>query len=210
MSADLVESHDIQQTFAHDLESFFWVLLWMVLNYVETSWKGAELSTFLEIHFNPERYEQTEGGGVVTGTTKRDFLTNDNKLTKDDFQIPRNPILVEFLIYLKHTVSSRFDETPLEETSKFQRSASSKASYEHKLKQYKERLEYMKDHSEMLRLFSIALDPSKERDWPGDDKATPQHRPVSISKARRARYGTKRSRTIQDVGGNSSGRSRHV
>jgi hypothetical protein len=47
MAADFVKRSDIPQTLVHDLESFFWVLLWLVLTKVETNWKGGRLSSFI-------------------------------------------------------------------------------------------------------------------------------------------------------------------
>ena len=47
MAADLVESSGIKQTFVHDLELFFWVLLWIVLTQVEIKLAGMFQSAHL-------------------------------------------------------------------------------------------------------------------------------------------------------------------
>jgi hypothetical protein len=52
MAADLVEPANVPQTFVHDIESAFWLLLWMVLKYRETRWEGKPLN-FYEVDFHP-------------------------------------------------------------------------------------------------------------------------------------------------------------
>jgi len=49
MAAELIKSTNTPQTCAHDLESFFWVLLWIVMAQVETNWEGKKL---LSIFYN--------------------------------------------------------------------------------------------------------------------------------------------------------------
>lgn len=201
MAADLVASPGIQQTFVHDLESFFWVLLWLVLRYVETSWKGSLLSSVYKSVFGQDLYDDPEG--VFGGVHKKDFLQNREKL--GEFQVIGNTILTNLLKDLKAMVSSRYRTKP--EKSKYLPDAD--ASYNMEVKFYNSQ-DDMNDHTKMLNLFAVFLDPSNVEDWPGDDKATPQPLQPSISEARNDKYRTKRARRRDDVGGESSSKTRRT
>jgi len=102
MAADLVESPDIRQTLEHDLESFFWVLLWIVLMQVPCSWNISTRSKFIDNTMNPKVYDRSGG------QTKKTFLTADDKLREKDFEIPNNKRLRKLLRAMKtmgHTSS---------------------------------------------------------------------------------------------------------
>src|SRR5258708_18858235 len=47
MAGDLIQQFNIRHTFAHNLESFFWVLLWIVLTWVPTYYTDAVHSSFI-------------------------------------------------------------------------------------------------------------------------------------------------------------------
>ena len=53
MAADLMGSSDIPQTFVHDLESFFWVMLWIVKTLVPSSWSPSTRSE-IDAIMNPK------------------------------------------------------------------------------------------------------------------------------------------------------------
>jgi hypothetical protein len=195
MAADLVESPIIPQTFHHDLESFFWVLLWIVLTQMKTSWAEAKRSAFLKSTFKPELYERS--GGVTGGEAKINFL---KYIPLNDFQIPGNTILTELVKGLKDTVSSRFDEEPSRDDSE------DEEDYQRRLKKFKDRSKLMKGHSKMLDQFASALDPSKK--WPENDEASPQTLQLSIEEACAMQYSTKRSRSMYEGNAVSSSSKR--
>jgi hypothetical protein len=61
MAADLVESSEIPQTLEHDLESFFWVILWIVMTRVPTNWTDEARSILINDTMSPKVYSHTRG-----------------------------------------------------------------------------------------------------------------------------------------------------
>lgn len=106
MAADLVESSDIPHTLHHDLESIFWVLLWIILTRVPTSWSDDARSSFINETMSPIVYSHTGG------TMKSSWLTSESPLIEDKFKIPGNPDLCEFAAELLSTVSARYRVRP--------------------------------------------------------------------------------------------------
>jgi Fungal protein kinase len=72
MAAELIENPGIPHTLEHDLESVFWVLLWVTLLYMKTSW--PMVSTTLNDAMNPRVYPS--GGGA----SKLHFIGNPSAL----------------------------------------------------------------------------------------------------------------------------------
>lgn len=68
MAAALVENSKLPHTLEHDLESFFWVLVWVVVSYMPTSMDEAARSSFLKETMSPKVYLKRGGTG------KREFL----------------------------------------------------------------------------------------------------------------------------------------
>jgi len=61
MAADLVQRSTTPHTFVHDLESAFWVMFWIVLSYMPSSWEAGERSSFLRETMSPRVYHNTGG-----------------------------------------------------------------------------------------------------------------------------------------------------
>jgi Fungal protein kinase len=101
MAADLVQDSKIPQTIIHDLESFFWVLVWIVLMQVKISWTDQYRSGIICQTMNLKVYY---GSGAVD---KNMFLTS-TLLTKGNLQIDRNPTLRGFLEALRILVFARY------------------------------------------------------------------------------------------------------
>ena len=99
MAVDLVEDPNTLQTLEHDLESFFWVLLWIVLTQVPCSWNIGLRSQFINDTMRPNVYGQSGG------QARKTFLTNPYKLRKTDFDIPHNERLCTFLYKMKDIVA---------------------------------------------------------------------------------------------------------
>lgn len=70
MAAELVENPSIIQTVEHDLESVYWVLLSMVIRYMENTWSHAECASTLFEVMSPKVYRSS--GGL----TKRHHILN--------------------------------------------------------------------------------------------------------------------------------------
>jgi Fungal protein kinase len=184
MAADVVKSSGITQTFVHDLESVFWVLLWITLNYVETSWGIGERSYFCDSVFSMKVF------GDSGGNSKMNFLCNDDALS---FEIPHNSPLFALLGELKDLLSARHRKIPMAQSkleSKADRLAGAKRDV------YMSQLKHLEDHRGILSLFKTSLDPPNI--WPVNDKASFQ--PIVLSKAEEnvRQSGTKRLRSMYE------------
>jgi len=96
MAADLVENPAIPHTPEHNLESVFWVLLWMMLLYMKTSWSIEIHSSTLNSTMSPDVYQSSGGRG------KLDFMRNPCVL--NDLYTPDNPKMEELLVGVFQTV----------------------------------------------------------------------------------------------------------
>jgi hypothetical protein len=103
MAANLVESSKIPQTVEHDLESFFWVILWIVMTRVPTNWTDEACSILINDTMSPKVYYHTGGPG------KKNWLVATS-LKK--FKTPTSPSLGEFVKVLLKPVSTRYHEPP--------------------------------------------------------------------------------------------------
>jgi hypothetical protein len=83
MAAELVQDPSILHTFEHDLESVFWVLLWMTLLYMETTCDVGTRSSVLNSTMNPAVYM---GSG---GMNKLNFMRD--KAAVYEFKTPNSP-----------------------------------------------------------------------------------------------------------------------
>jgi hypothetical protein len=79
MSAALVKSNDAPHTFVDDLESFFYVVLWLVLMYSPNSITAGVHTSFMQQVLNPEQYTGTGG------SAKADFLQGRSALRECRF-----------------------------------------------------------------------------------------------------------------------------
>jgi hypothetical protein len=152
MAADLMGSSDIPQTFVHDLESFFWVMLWIVKTLVPSSW---DPSTRLEIDaiMNPK------------SCVKKLFLSGHSTLL-EGLQIPNNTALRGLLISLKAIVGARHHLPPSDKNPAtglkmtVEEFAQLRSNYDKGMK-------HTKDHTLMLNRIEEFLGQT----WPDDDKA---------------------------------------
>jgi hypothetical protein len=165
MAAELVAGTAVHQTFAHDLESFFWLLFWIALKYIEVEMGKENLSPFMKWLFTPDVVKKP-GQGVTGGYAKKMFLTHP--LALKEFQISRNPTLTKLVKKLKETVASRLLPDRSEDQS-----------------------HWMDDHSKMLESFEEHLC----KDWPERDGAIVQNHALSIQDTLSFQSGTKRSRS---------------
>ena len=76
MAAELIVNPSILHTPEHDLESVFWVLLWLTLLYTKTSWDIRLRSSILTEVMNPKVYPT--GGGTPKLHFIRDAWSTQN------------------------------------------------------------------------------------------------------------------------------------
>ena len=59
MAAELIQHPETPQTFIHDLESAFWVLIWVVVSYMPTNMDAGKRSNFLKDIMSPKVYDKS-------------------------------------------------------------------------------------------------------------------------------------------------------
>src|SRR5229473_4368726 len=195
MARDLIQQFNIRHTFAHDLESFFWVLLWIVLTWVPTYYTDAVRSGFIH---GTMSLKVCSGSG---GSTKTNFLVSSCMLEErvEDFCLPNNPSLHALLVEMKHTVTdwylslpSKKESTPKPKSVKkintisitlkrdgiTESDESCKALHvamnDFETMNCSMTLELLKDHHVTVKLFGTAL----LAPWPTNDKA--EHKPILL------------------------------
>lgn len=193
MAADLVQSQNIEQKFIHDLESFFWVLLWIVLTQVETSWDSGTRSSFLSTTFSPKVY------GHTGGSSKLMFLSSDG-LDESKFSIPNNPTLADLLREVKKLFSYRHKEMPKKVKSIYDPSVIyggedlSQSTFQSEVAVYDAYMGYLQSHSTFLGQLARAL--RLDARWPENDRASPQPFVPSVLEVYGTTSGNKRSRAL--------------
>jgi hypothetical protein len=195
MAADLVESPRATHTFAQDLESFFWVLLWVVLKQVSTTWSDQARTSFLKTTMGPKLYTDCAGNEKSTFLTSAQLDRHDPR-----FQIIGNHFLCDLVKNLKATVSGGYYPEPqMWEASGNPASEEDKDNFKAEHRLWEERQGYLQNHSKMLEHFEFAL--NEENEWPQNDKATVQPILRSNSSANVTNTSPKRSRSIAESSG---------
>ncbi len=195
MARDLVQQFNIQHTFTHNLESFFWVLLWIVLTQVPTYYTDAVHSSFIHGTMSSKVCSGSRG------STKMNFLVSSCMLEErvEDFHLPNNPSFCALLVEMKCTVANRYlslpskkESTPKPESIKkinaisialkcddiTESDESCKAlcvaTNDFKTMNCSMILGLLKDYHVAVKLFSMALLAL----WPTNDKA--EHKPILL------------------------------
>jgi hypothetical protein len=199
MAVDLMISPNTRQTLEHDLESFFWVLLWIVLKYVPCSWDISRRSDFIYNTMNPKVYGQTGG------YSKKRFLTSDDELRKNDLQIPTNKRLRKLLIRMKTIVAARHRLDPeksdedSEDDDDIDAGVKTSDEMDKEHMRYIRGLTFLKDHVMMFRAFKKAL--RSDSEWPTNDLAMNQGMIHSTTTDAVGKTGSKRSRSLAEQSG---------
>ena len=97
MAADIVASPTTTHTFIYDIESAFWVLLWMAYAYAPNSDGVGTHSSFLKGTMSPRVFADTGG------KNKLFFLQDDSALW--EFKVTNNQIFTDLLQGLKSTLA---------------------------------------------------------------------------------------------------------
>ena len=156
MAGDLVndENRQVMQTFVHDLESAFHVLLYLITRFVKTSWSEKQRGDYINNILG------TESGA----SSKLLFMESPTRL--DDFSISSNAPLEELIVELKRALTVRYSVGYKRENPALKSSLFGMEDYNKSVLK----------HDNIFELFTMALSSS---DWPQDDKAIEQHIPLS-------------------------------
>ena len=103
MAAGLVEKPDILQMFVHDIESAFFLLLWMALLFVNSSWQNPRLSSFINDIFHPPVF------GGSGGSVKVMFMQLEQLET---LKFPGNAHLANLLRAWQSTLAVHYTKRP--------------------------------------------------------------------------------------------------
>ena len=170
MAGDLVgvKKNQVTQTFVHDLESAFYILLYLVTRFVGTSWPMTERCDYIR---------NVLGGGLGT-SGKRLFM--EARLI--EFSIPSNAPLEGLIVELKRVLAKRYSDKHDKENPALKSSSFGIEYNDSEL-----------NYDKILEPFTTALSSS---DWPQDDKAIEQ--PISNDGVSSEYIGPKRSRPDGD------------
>ena len=203
--AELVESSNKPHALVHDLESFFWVLLWIVLTQVKSNLTDKERTGYLN-QMRPTfySYQSNEGtmgskDGVQSGGSSKRVILSSKALTNGGvFKIAGNTTLRDLLIAVRHLVAIPFNE-PAKYESPYAHDAGSAldSKYDEKIKAHNQGMVHLKSHKKMLSHFTQAL----ADEWPDNDKADPQVTLRSQSYDWYSQSDSKRSRSLVEEGG---------
>jgi hypothetical protein len=191
MAADLVKDPDAHQDTPHDLESFFWVLMWVVVKCVQTSWDQPSRSSFIYDTMSPRVYGHigSETTGASGGFAKMNFL--QNPFSMDTLEILQNPALLRLILKWRFTFAERHsppilttvERGPMEITiTKVEEEVDGPETTVKVLKLNDELSmldpyvvhgppPWTADHGCILRQITLALE---NYEWPSIDKACPQ------------------------------------
>ncbi|KAH9164639.1 hypothetical protein EDB89DRAFT_1912027 [Lactarius sanguifluus] len=208
MATDLIKNPEINQTFIHDIESAFFVLLWMALHYLHSSWDVDGLSSFVDTVFNPQVY------GNTGGLTKLMFMRVDQGL--NNFSFTNNVPLADLLCGLKELLSVRHKSQPtyahksnikdvihqawgIRPSSML--AAANEQAYKSVLEEYELYLLGLDNHETAIFIIENAI--NKEDTWPAFEPANRQRLLLSHAVKWGLRLGSKRCReaTLECEGG---------
>ncbi|KAH9058976.1 hypothetical protein EDB83DRAFT_2520747 [Lactarius deliciosus] len=199
MAADLIENPKINQTFIHNIESAFFVLLWMALHYLHSSWDVDGLSSFVDTVFNPQVY------GNMGGLMKLMFMHIDQGL--DNLSFTDNFPLTDPLHGLKELLSIHHKSWPtythksnikdvihqawgIKPSSTL--ATANEQAFKSVLEEYKLYLLGLDNHKTAILIIKNAI--NKEDAWPAFEPANRQRLLLSHAVKRSLHLGSKRCR----------------
>lgn len=190
IAADLIHYPTTEHSFIHDLESFFYVLLYLCMLYLDTPWEAGKRSAFLDIILSPRRY----GNEGYSSMAKHFFMGVQGLAAWQGLTFTSNTPLTDLLYNLKAALSKRYTT---EQKNTGVPSFMSKEEYDG--------LEFK--HDDMVRLFDVAL---SSHGWPEKDKSKERLTVPSNSSAALKQLGTKRSWTHLESSASSSSSSKQL
>jgi hypothetical protein len=196
MAVDLVYKTSIIQTFVYDLESTFWLMIWVALLYLPSNWSPATHSSFIQGTMNPPVYGGSGGLGKIQ------YMQSD---TLNGLKFDGNQVLGKLLSCLKKTLAVQHQEWPTSKSDNLnpvdlyaEHTKQSPLSSTSNAPQHDTLLAGLKDY--WLILVSIYRHLLKP-DWPEGDAAKPQ--PVLLANNMQATINSspKRSRDVAEQNG---------
>jgi hypothetical protein len=163
MSAALVKNKHAPHTSVDDLESAFYVILWLVLMYSPSSLSADDLTSFVQGVLNPEQY------GETGGSTKADFLKGRSSLTELAFD--GRPLLNPLLEQLSYLFAVRYEAEPTEEDWNTLNHVDFPQKFRENLPawKYRTRSSEVGSHQHVIDLIRESI---KDEDmWPSGDRA---------------------------------------
>ncbi|KAH9008067.1 hypothetical protein EDB84DRAFT_1572373 [Lactarius hengduanensis] len=213
MAADLIENPKINQTFIHDIESAFLVLLWMATHYVQAELGPELLSGIVNLVFDPQVF------GGSGAPTKSMFMRGEQELKKIVFR--DNAPLTRLLLNLRELLGVRHQERPeapsthefsvntmihqaLHEGAQGTESPSKpttanepsqeKLLYEAQLTQYETQMSALQSHKAAIYIITAAINP--DIPWPAVEPAKRQALILPLTERWVAHSGSKRCRDV--------------
>jgi hypothetical protein len=195
MAGDLTADPKIRHTFAHDLESFFWVLVWIVLTRMQNGSEDRIRSSFIHGTMNPKIFN---GSG---GPNKKLFLTSALALGEvwGGFSLPENEPLFSLLVELRGIVGKRYlpsENLTVEPKKTVDLAIAGRVSQPDNgpkaVGAAVSNSEMLGSYGVVTSVFSKAL---SFEGWPSSDKAEAQIILQSSSSVRASHSGSKRSRS---------------
>lgn len=206
MAGDMVEDPNVVHTFMHDLESAFWVLLYVAMVYVRSSWNIGERSSFIKDTMSPRVFLGTGG------KNKRYFMEARGALR--EFIVTNNRVFTAFLGALKLFFATRYafmrrdnqasDASNVIDASDFIVGIDPTAKSTNSQQPSEEWRNALKDHRAILEMFKHAL---SRNEWPDNDPAERQPLVTSNDVEISMRSSTKRSRSAVPDGAPAAKRS---
>jgi len=166
MSAALVSDPTVPQTFVDDLESAFYVILWLVLMYTDSSMTVRECTTIMQHVMDPQPVKGTGGHG------KADFLQGQGVLQQLTLENPDRSWLKMLLIDLATLFSVCYKAVPTPNDWDLLDGLDDAKRERMPARKYKICMKHLESHEHIIQLISDAiLDASQ---WPTDDRAVLQ------------------------------------
>ncbi len=176
MAADLIQHSTIPHSFMHDLESVFWVLVWMAVSFIWGNW-STKVSSFLKETMSPRVYN------LSSGRTKLFFMQSNNLI---GYKVLDNMALLMLLSELRAVLSAWHQEPPPKPTcvnallirAELKKTAmvASAETLQLKKAEHEENNNYLKDHQVILKMIQNALNMPG---WPSNDATN--HQPLLMS-----------------------------
>ena len=184
MSAELIDDPNIPQTVEHDLESFYWVLLWICLSYMGTNLSTKKRSSILNSTMSPRAYNGT------SGCDKKNFIANSASLL--GLEVPASPVIPKLIKSLHQRLGEWYQlELPSSELLSSRSSVTSGTTSS--TIQSAEQSKKVVSHEELLQILQEALEDGL---WGEGDHAVPQEVLASQDKVSHFSSCLKRSHSI--------------
>ena len=166
MSAALVKNRDALHTFINDLESIFYVILWLSVMYSPNSLSPAEHTSFIKLVLDPEQF------GSTGGTAKADFLQVCTTLwqLKFDGQPKLQPLLMNLATFLLVRYEDKCTKDDLDMLTTFEGSQTHKEQL--LAWTYEKCSTDLESHSYIIKVITEYIQCPNE--WPDKDPAAQQ------------------------------------